>query len=84
MHTSKGMMTALIDSGAEANFIKKETARELNLNIKDVDPKLSIRVASGDLLKSDGRVDLQVDGNPVELFVAPISARLILSLGFLG
>ena len=47
MDTPEGKMVALIDSGAEANFIKDSTVKEKGLTIIQSDKHLDIRVANG-------------------------------------
>ena len=80
--TSQGKMVALIDSGAEANFIKETTVKEKGLSVEELDKYLDIRVANGSELKAAGMVKFKVFGQDTNFYVAPFQSRTDVILGF--
>ena len=82
MDTQAGQLKALIDSGADANFIRKSTAVALQLDILRPHKSLNVRVADGNNMEVVGVTYLTIGKHTVEFLVAEIKGKSDLILGF--
>jgi hypothetical protein len=82
LKTSTGHMRTLIDSGADANFISKDFVERKNLAVEELEEDLKVRLADGQELDIPGQLTIIVGDGPVECFVAKLSEKADLILGF--